>query len=238
MEKSRYWEGILYPESMVPGWEDIIGTELEYPYCYCIHDKDYDKNGELMKTHVHVILAYPSPTTGKQVMKLFNRLTAPGHDCCCNRIQDKYNIRSAYDYLIHDTEESKKAGKFQYDKKCRIEGNHFDIGLYENVSLSEKDEMCEELCRFIIKNEITNYADFYTMVSEKYTKEYLRIIKSYSGHLDRLIRGVYNKKKNEKESAEKEYKAKNVRKLVNDIERKDMIINAQKEYIDQLKLKL
>ena len=94
-------------------------------------------------------------------MKLFNRLSQPG-TVCCPVVQDKYNIRSAYNYLIHDTDESRKAGKYQYEKSCRIEGNNFDIGMYEQFSL-KKDDMCDE--SFILKEEITNY-DFYLAVEK------------------------------------------------------------------------
>ena len=215
MTKSRYWEGILYPESMIDGWQDIIGTELEFPFCYCIHNKDVTKSDKIRKEHVHVLLAYPSPTTAKQILKLFNRLTAPGREQCCPKVQDKYNIRSAYDYLIHDTEEAKKAGKFQYNISDRIEGNNFDIGMYEQLSLSEKDDMCDELCKYIIEKKITNYAEFYIMVAEEFDKSYLRIIKGYSGHLERLIRGVYLRRKQELENE----KLENIKSYVAEMDR-------------------
>lgn len=225
MTKSKYWEGILYPENMVQGWEDIIDSALEFPYAYCLHDKDLLKDTEEnRKPHIHCIIAYSSNTTGKHIQKLFNRLSIEGK-ICCPRVEDKYNIRGAYNYLIHDTDKAREQGKFQYSKECRIEGNNFDIGLYEQLTLSEKDEMCDELCRYILQEQITNYADFYIKVLEEFDKSYIRIIKTYSGHLERLIKGVYNKKRSGRND-----------QLINEIERKDQIIEAQKEYIERLKL--
>ena len=230
MVKAKYWEGILYPENMIAGWEELIGSKLEFPFAYCVHDKDLQKDSEeTRKAHVHVLLAYPAPTTAKQVLKLFNRLSQPG-TVCCPVVQDKYNIRSAYNYLIHDTDESRKAGKYQYEKSCRIEGNNFDIGMYEQLSLTEKDDMCDELCHFILKEQITNYADFYLAVAEKYDKSYIRIIKTYSGHLERLIRGVYQRKKQELENE----KLENIKSYVSEMDRMDRIIKAQKDYINLL----
>lgn len=232
MTKAKYWEGILYPENMVSGWQDIIGTQLEFPYAYCIHNKDLLKDTEeSRKEHVHCIIAYPAPTTGKQILKLFNRLSEFGKTCC-SVVQDKYNIRGAYNYLIHDTEESRKAGKFQYDPSLRIEGNNFDIGLYEQLSQSEKEDMVDELCAFILEQGITNYADFYLTVREKYDKGYVRLIKTYSGHFERLIKGVYHKAK----EAEEKEKVKSTSDFVKEIERMQMMIDAQKEYIERLKM--
>lgn len=224
-EKARYWEGILYPENMVEDWKECISELLEFPYVYCVHDKDLLKDSEeSRKEHIHCIIAYNAPTTEKQVKKLFNRLSKSGR-ICCPRVQDKYNIRSAYNYLIHDTEDSRKKGKFQYDKTDRIEGNGFDIGVYEVLSLADKEKMVDELCEYIVINQVTNYIDFYIGIREKYDVEYSRLIRSYSGHFDRMIKGMYHKK-GEKNGS-----------LIDEIERKEAIIKAQKEYIERLEEK-
>ena len=75
--KARYWSAIMYPENMIDTWQQDIAQLLEFPFAYCIHDKDL--NGE-RKTHVHIILALPNTTTFKAVVSLFVRLQKDG--CC------------------------------------------------------------------------------------------------------------------------------------------------------------
>ena len=54
-----------------------------------------------------------------------------------------------YNYLIHDTEDSRKKHKHQYDKSERITGNNFDIGSYEQLSVDEKNSILVELEKLI-----------------------------------------------------------------------------------------
>ncbi len=70
-----------------------------------------------------------------QVFKLLNR----------QLIQSRLAyIRSTYEYLIHNTESCEKKNKHDTQEE-RITGNGFDIGFYEQVSASEKQEMLKEI---------------------------------------------------------------------------------------------
>lgn len=193
--KARYWVGVGYPENMVENWQDDIGDILELPYAYCIHDKDLNSDGEDRKTHVHIIIAYANTTTYKTALNTFKKLGVEAFNTC----EPVNNIRSKYDYLIHDTETCKKKGKHLYDKSERITGNNFDIGSYEQISLSQKKAMRVELSRAIIDQNICNYTDFYMMVVSNYGEEYEDIISSYSGHFERLTKGNYLKSITKKE---------------------------------------
>lgn len=192
--KARYWVAIMYLENMIDDWRDVIGDKLQVPYAYCIHDKDKDKNGDIRKPHVHIIIAYGNTTTQKAALKVFKRLEKPGYSAIPNDIiEDVTGIRNQYDYLIHDTEDSKKKGKYLYDKSERITGNGFDIGSYEQLSAKEKNDMAKELCDVIIKQNITNFSDFYMMAVTEFDSEYFEVIKTYSGLFERITKGNYQK---------------------------------------------
>lgn len=194
-EKNKYWVGILYPENMLPDWQHKIDDLLELPYAYCVHTMDKDTKSEQRKDHVHLIIAWNNTTTKNHAYSVFDRLSAPGK-ICCPGIQPVIYIRNKYDYLIHDTEGCRKAGKELYPKEVRITGNGFDIGLYEQVSQQDKDEAFKELSKFIISRKIQNYVDFATCVLEAedfQQPKYLECLKSYSGHFDRLCKGNYLK---------------------------------------------
>ena len=64
--RARYWAVLMYPENLRADWQDVIDEELEVPFCYCVHDKDrytITKDEEDRKKHVHMIIAWNSPTT-------------------------------------------------------------------------------------------------------------------------------------------------------------------------------
>lgn len=192
--KNRSWWSVLYPENMRTDWQEEMSNIVQLPFAYCIHDKGLQlEAGEKRKVHVHLILVWPAPTTYKHACEVFGRLNAPGR-AAFNAIEPVYNARHAYNYLIHDTEDCRKKAKYQFDKSERITGNLYDIGNYEQVSVTEKNEMFDLLTDMVLKMKITNYADF--VLSAQYNffdqKDLARdVIRSYSGYFDRLIKGVY-----------------------------------------------
>ena len=149
--KARYYWAVLYPENMRDSWQDDIDLLLQVPYAYCIHDKDYLSDiflpdnlkctaGSERKEHVHLILAFANTTTRNHALEVFKALYAPGKVAIPgNFIQSIFNIRKAFDYLIHDTDDARKKHKYQYSKDERIMGNCFDIGAYEQLSITFKN---------------------------------------------------------------------------------------------------
>lgn len=188
--KYKYWVAVLYPENMRSDWTDVIGDVLQLPYAYAIHDRDRDSKSEHRKDHVHVIVVFPNTTTYNNALSVFGRLSAKGKKAL-NTCEPVINIRHMYDYLIHDTETCEKQGKERYDESERITGNNFDIGMYEQLSSSEKTAMLNELAEFISDHEIANFALFYKEAKAHFDERYLEIINSYSAFLERLTRGNY-----------------------------------------------
>ena len=188
--KARYWVGIGYPENMQPNWREALGEILQLPYAYCVHDKDKDGDGDERKVHVHLMVAFPNTTTYKAAVGVFAGLSAPGKTAF-NTVQKVHNVRFMYNYLIHDTEDSRKKHKHQYDPRERITGNGFDIGNYEQLSLDEKESLLVELEKLIYREGLYNYADFYNIVLTEYPPEFKQVVRGNSGHFSRLLRGVW-----------------------------------------------
>ena len=146
INKARYWQAVMYPENMVEGWQDRIADIVQVPFAYCVHSEavsythldvykrqhseDTDEKSEHRKDHIHLIIVFPNTTTYKHAMSVFGLLG----DKALNTCEACVNIRHCYDYLIHDTESCRKAGKHEYDPSERITGNNFDIGAYEQIS--------------------------------------------------------------------------------------------------------
>lgn len=192
--KNRQWVGVLFNENMRDGWQDDIENLVQLPFAYCVHDKGLQlESGEHRKVHTHLILVWPAPTTYKHAIEVFDRLSAPGRRCFA-AIEPVYNARRMYDYLIHDTEDCKKKGKFQFLPEERITGNLYDIGVYAQVSQTEKNEMFDRLTDMILIHSVENYADFVSLARLEFAEEAevaRDVIRGHSGYFDRLIKGVY-----------------------------------------------
>lgn len=192
MEKARNWSGVCYPENMIDSWKEDIEKILQLPFAYCVHDKDVETDGTPRKTHVHIVVIYGNTTTQASALKLLNKLSKPGCTCC-PVVESVVNIKYIYDYLCHDTDDCKKKHKHEYDKAERVTGNAFDIGSYEQIGIKEKNDMARELCDIIIRENYTNFSDFYCYAISNLDNKYFEILKTYSGLFERLTKGNFQK---------------------------------------------
>lgn len=198
---AKYWVGVCYPENMIETWKEEIGDILQVPYCYVVHDKDHlgtykaarkADQERMRKLHVHIMLAFVNTTTENHALNTFNRLSAEGKKCCPKAVEI-IGVRNQYEYLLHNTKTCKKQGKYLYPVEERIEGNNFDIGAYEQISVTEKFKMKMELADFISAENIYNFSDFYIMVRSGYDDAYVEIVTNYSAFFERLTKGNYQK---------------------------------------------
>ena len=190
INKARYWWAVLYPENMVDDWQNKIDDLVQVPYAYCIHNLDTDTKSEHRKDHVHLMLTFSNTTTRNHAMEIFKLLGEKALNTC----EAVVNVRHCYDYLIHDTESSKKAGKYQYDPSCRVTGNGFDIGAYEQIGTLEKREIFVQLCDLITDNGITNINDLYVYVRNELDWRYMDVMDAKWQRLESLTRGAYLKR--------------------------------------------
>ena len=190
--KHTYWWAVLYPENMISDWKDRIDDLLQLPFAYCIHDIDRDNKSDHRKDHVHLIVAWSNPTTYNHAFSVFNRLSEPGKKAL-NKIECVNNIRHAYDYLIHDTDSCRKLGKELYPVECRVCGNTFDIGAYEQVSSADKERMAFELAKLIKDECFTNFADFNDYVINNFDFKYFQVMRINSGYYERIIKGNFHR---------------------------------------------
>lgn len=189
-EKARYWVGVCYPENMKDDWKDTISKDLQLPYCYCVHDKCCTTSKDERKIHVHIMIAFPNTSTKKTALKLFNKLSKDPL-ICCPSCEEVHNIRFMYEYLIHNTEDSKKKGKYLYDPKERVSGNCFDIGSYEQISSADKLNMALELSDLIIQEDFENLKRFYMYVRSNMDLVYFEVAKSNSSWFSALCKSNF-----------------------------------------------
>lgn len=194
-QKAKYWWGVLYPENMIDDWQSSISEITQLPGAYCIHDKDsVEEVEEERKTHLHLILVFNNTTTYKHALSVFQSLSKSGFSCC-NTIKSVISVDFAYNYLIHDTEDCRKKGKYQYPINERVLFNNFDIGSYVQMSVDDKNEILKAYCKYILDKKIKNFGDFFLDVvfSGEFSNLDFQIIKENSGLLERLTKSNYQK---------------------------------------------
>lgn len=147
--KKRNWSCILYPESMVPGWQEII-LASGIPFSMSpLHDSDLNPTGEKKKPHYHVLFCYSGPNTYNQADKFAKSLggTAP---------QPVESIRGVYRYFTH----ADNPEKAQYNASDILSFNGFSILDYVEYTKTEVQRTMKELLTLIIEQGFSEYSDF------------------------------------------------------------------------------
>lgn len=187
--KHRYWVGVLYVENMLKDWQDDIDMLVQLPFAYCVHNQDIDATGDFRKSHVHIIIAWPSPTTYNNAFAVFDKLSAPGLKAL-NKIEPIVNMEKMYHYLIHDTDECRKKKKHLYRKDERITGNNFDIDCYITISTHDKLAMTRRIADITVKQDFRNFKQLYLYITENIKDDLaFMILQERSGFFERLITG-------------------------------------------------
>lgn len=191
--KARYWVGVGWVDNMIADWADRIALVSQLPFTYVIHDKDVDSKGVLRGKHVHIMFAFNAPTTYKNALSIFKQLEVPGK-VAFNTCFKVNNVRNMYEYLIHNTADAKKKKKHLYDASERVCGNGFDIGNFEQISQADKDRMLDELEDVIFEKGFLTYGAFFIFVKYHMSAEHRKLMRSYSSHLERLVRSNFVEK--------------------------------------------
>ena len=189
INKARHWWAVLYPENMIEDWQNKIDDVIQHPYAYCVHNLDTDSQSEHRKDHVHLLVTFPNTTTYNHALSVFRLLGEKAVNTC----EAVVNVRHCYDYLIHDTKKAKSDGKYQYPESCRITGNCFDIGAYEQLGVVERREIFEELCNYVTDNEITDVATLWKYVNTLDWRHREVMINMWQ-RFDSLTSGVYKQR--------------------------------------------
>lgn len=198
MSNAKFWTGICYPENMIPEWQEKCGDILQIPFAYCIHDKDLLKDGdETRKTHVHFELAFKNTTTYNHALETLQALSLPGKTCV-NKVQKVISVRHMYEYLIHNTDDCKKAGKHLYGTSERVERNNFDIGAFEQLDILEEMDMIKQISDMIIQCDIENFVDLYKLIVSEFDSQYFKLLKANQHFFEALTKGNYLKAEQER----------------------------------------
>lgn len=196
--KENLVEIIAYPDNMVDGWEKYIGSLLQVPCVWVLHDRDD------CDPHIHIIIQWSNNVQLSYFLKYFNQLLAKSginpktgkQYCPAKLIQPVKYPERAYEYLIHNTEDSKD--KYQYSPLARHCENGFDIHFAKQLDNKKKYLISKAISDHIIKYEVKDLVSMYAWI-ESQSEDYYLCYMSHSGFFDRLCAGNWKKLEREKE---------------------------------------
>ncbi len=137
-ERSRCWNLVLYPEEDKTHTEALEFIRKHYSYAYIVHDKDYNEDGEILKSHVHVVVRFSNARSKNGLAVELG--IAP------NYIEKSNSLDNSLLYLIHYHNDN----KFQYE----VEEVHGDL-IFElkkainKLKLDTEDKSISVIMEFI-----------------------------------------------------------------------------------------
>lgn len=185
-QRYDYWTFCVYPESAPNDWKCIL-DDLVLPWVVSpLHDRDKEKDGELKKSHWHVIL--------KTRKKSYNQIKKISDSVCGAPPVGVLDPQAMCRYLVHMDHPE----KYQYDKADIECHSGFDLRDWLGLNTRQQLELLDNLLVFCRDNEIDEYSELVFWAQEHdrdwfeycvlHTYQVYTILRSW--HLMRKERGL------------------------------------------------
>lgn len=92
--RARIFATVVYPESAPPAWDSILADSKIPAFVSPLHDLDVNPDGEIKKSHYHVIVMYEGVKSDDQVRDFFQSFGGVG-------LERVGSIRGYARYLCH-----------------------------------------------------------------------------------------------------------------------------------------
>ena len=189
--RTRNFATVVYPESAVDGWQEILAQQFVPIFISPLHDKDINPTGEAKKPHYHVVIAFDTVKTVEQAKAIIELINGVG----CEVVN---SLRGYVRYLCHlDNPE-----KYQYsqDDVRTLCGADYSgaIGLATDKykALAEMQDFCEQynINSFYLLSKYARMhrADWYRILCDcgsVFMREYL---KSRKWSLDNELEHIFD----------------------------------------------
>ena len=152
----RNYATVVYPESVVENWKDIL-TNLHIPvFISPLHDKDINPTGEPKKAHYHVVFMFGGKKSIEQIKAITDEIGAVGQEPISS-------IRGYARYLCH-LDNPEKAQYKTDDVVCLSGADYSDcIGLP-----TDKYKAIKEMMTFCKEYNIESYHELLEIAAEEH----------------------------------------------------------------------
>lgn len=167
--RSRNWTFIVYPESVIADWRSYL-DDMHIPWIESpLHSKDTNADGQLKKTHIHVLLLFSGKKSYEQIKEITDSLNCPIPQIC-------HDARSLTRYFAHlDNPE-----KWQYNVNDIVGHGGADPIEYLDLLKSKLTVVLKEIFEFCGDNGMIEYSDFieYCIYHDK--QDWFKVATQYS----------------------------------------------------------
>lgn len=174
--KKRNWAFVLYPESAPDNWIDLLQQTGLTCAISPLHDKDIDPNGEVKKSHYHIILCYSGPTSYNVVKALTDSLNQPTP-------QALEQVKGYYRYFTH----MDNPDKYQYNADDIKHINGFDISDYADLTRSEINTIKAQMLQLCRNMGIVEYSELMDYLLDNDLKTEFDIASNNTLFFDRYL---------------------------------------------------
>lgn len=180
MIKKRNWGAVVYPESAPEDWKEILKLKGISFAVSPLHDKDINPTGETKKSHYHIIMCFPGPTTDKTVNDIMKELSQP-------IAIPLESVRGYYRYFTH----ADNPEKYQYNAADIQLFNGFDVtDVLNNFEVFQCLKTIQEL---ISGNKIHEYSELMDYLLTNDLQELWNVACSHTLFLNTYITSKRNK---------------------------------------------
>lgn len=190
MIKKRNWGGVVYPESAPEDWIETLKLKGISFAVSPLHDKDVNPTGEKKKSHWHIILSFPGPTTDKTVKQIMDEIGQPLPIAL-------ESVRGYFRYFTHKDNPE----KYQYDSTQIQLFNGFDVT--DILNNFEVFQFLKEIQILILEHDIIEYSDLLNYLMEQGYMELWNVACSHTLFLNTYITSRRHKLEKEKQELHK-----------------------------------
>lgn len=171
-DRVRNWTFIVYPESAPENWRDQI-DEYHVPWIESpLHDKDVNPDGEVKKSHWHVLIMFEGKKSLAQIEEITEKINASKPQKCAN-------VKGLVRYMAHvDNPE-----KYQYDKTSIIGHAGVDVASYFEASKIERYQQIAQMMDYIDDNDITEMEDMLRYARKERFSDWFQLLCDNSAYI-------------------------------------------------------
>lgn len=181
-KRTRAWTAVLYPDSAVENWREVLENLLVECLVSPLHDKDLDADNKSKKPHYHIVVSYKSPCLFRKVKhEVWDEIGAVAPNWNTSKVKD---FRQMARYLCH----LDQPNKYQYNVADVVSIGAID---YQSLIMSAADET-------EVLYEIYDYIDSYNLRSvsqlirrvREFKPEWKRIVDKKMYHINIYCKGL------------------------------------------------
>lgn len=182
-KRARAWTALVYADSAVEGWQDVLREQLVECLVSPYHDKDVLPDGEPKKPHWHVVLSFKNPCNFDKAREVFETIGAvvpPEKEC---RVKD---FRQMARYLCH----LDQPDKHRYDMQDVVSIGAID---YQALVMSNADEdaMLDEIFETMDSYHLDSYPSVVRHTREHHPEWKVLVYRKYVRQIAEYAKGLH-----------------------------------------------